>query len=155
MEITDQFQFIFLLSFRDTDTKRFNFYIEHFNIISKQYGFRNEIGIQYALLDLLTAIYNKKYVLSQQNMNYISKGYLYTFDTVNHDMLSQSLEDIGIYAILLKIFENYFKKNTNCKRGRKIRLQTMWCATTYCVGYITFEYKYILKSCSIHQAAVE
>lgn len=84
-------------------------YIEHFNILTVQYGVRHELGTQYALIDLLTVIYK---AFDDTKICIISGKYAFytiTFDTANHDMLSQTLEDIGIRDIFLKIFENYQK----------------------------------------------
>ena len=72
---------------------------------NNQFGFRENVSTQYALLAPTTKIYS---ALDE------SKPCLCTFldlskafDTVSHELLLQTLEEIGVRENVLKLFESY------------------------------------------------
>lgn len=94
---------------------RLNSYIKKFNLISeKQFGFKENVSAQDAILELTTKIYsaldkNKPCLCAFIDL---SKA----FDTVSHDLLLQTLEDIGIRDKCLDLFASYLNNRIQCAR---------------------------------------
>lgn len=90
--------------------RRLTTYINKFNLLSdSQYGFREKMSTEDALLTLTSKLYS---TLNEGKPSLcvfldLSKA----FDTVSHELLLQSLEDIGIRSNCLKLFKSYIDNN--------------------------------------------
>lgn len=85
---------------------RLNSYLKKFNILSdKQYGFKEGVSTQDAIIDLTTNIY-----LALDGGNPCLCTFIdlsKAFDTVSHDLLLQTLEGIGFRGTSLNFFKSY------------------------------------------------
>lgn len=88
--------------------KRLTSYLQKYNIISaKQYGFQAGISTQDAIIYLTKKIYDS---LDQQMPSLaVFLDLAKAFDTVSFSLLCQSLEDLGIRGVNLKLFNSYLE----------------------------------------------
>lgn len=86
--------------------KRLTAYLQKYKIISaKQYGFQAGISTQDAIVSLTEKIYNS---LDQQMPSLaVFLDLAKAFDTVSISLLAESLEDLGIRGVNLKLFKSY------------------------------------------------
>jgi exonuclease III len=108
--------------------KRITDYLEKYNhISSRQYGFRKRCGTEVAAIELTHCIQqeiDKKNKVSLLFMD-LSKA----FDIVDHKLLIESLRNIGVRGIPLKIFESYLENRMQivkigAKRSKMMRIRT-------------------------------
>ena len=93
--------------------KRLCDYLNKFKIISnKQYGFREGISTQDAILHLTTKMYLA--VDSNKPSLCVFIDLAKAFDTVSHTLLLDSLNNIGIRGITLNLFESYLSNRYQC-----------------------------------------
>ena len=88
--------------------KRLTSYLQKYNIISaKQYGFQAGISTQDAIVFLTKKIYSSldRQIPSLAVFLDLAKA----FDTVSFSLLCESLEDLGIRGVNLKLFRNYLE----------------------------------------------
>lgn len=92
---------------------RLSSYLKKYNILScRQYGFREGVSTQDAILDLTGEMYsamdNKKASLCV--FIDLSKA----FDSVSHPLLLKSLENVGIRGTTLTLFQSYLLNRKQC-----------------------------------------
>ena len=86
-------------------------FLEKFNILSQnQYGFQKNTSTTGTLLQFLSEVHeslNRRETLVSVFLDFSKE-----FDTVNHTLLLQKLERMGIRGISLKWFESYLTNRT-------------------------------------------
>ena len=92
--------------FEKTIKIRLSGYLERFELISpKQFGFREGKGTHDAIGSLVNNIYSA--IDSKTPALCVFLDLSKAFDTVNHDILLESLEDVGVRGISLNLFKTY------------------------------------------------
>lgn len=90
-------------------------YLNKYKLISdNQYGFRQNISTEDAILNLTSKIYSALDKADHCLCIFIDLAK--AFDTVSHSLLLQSLEDIGVRNNCLKLFKSYLSDRKQCVR---------------------------------------
>lgn len=93
--------------------KRLCGYLNKYNIISnRQYGFREGISTQDAILQLTSKMYSA--LDSNKPSLCVFIDLAKAFDTVSHTLLLESLNNIGIRGSTLDLFESYLSGRHQC-----------------------------------------
>lgn len=118
-------------------TRLYN-YLTNRNILSNnQFGFREGKNTENAILKLVSKIKN-----STTNKLVIFFDLKKAFDTVNHSLLLDKLESMGIRGIVLELIKNYLTNRTCCtKLGKKLsKILQVKCGVPQgsCLGPLLF-----------------
>lgn len=93
--------------------KRLSSYLNRYNILSeKQYGFREGVSTEDALIALTTRINSA--LDGNKPCLCVFIDLAKAFDTVSHDILLQTLDDIGIRGNCLDLFRSYLSNRIQC-----------------------------------------
>lgn len=93
--------------------KRIVAYLDKYHLISeKQYGFKQGVSTEDAILHLTTNIYTN---LDENNVVLcVFLDLAKAFDTVDHKKMIDILEDLGFRGIALSLFKTYLSNRTQC-----------------------------------------
>lgn len=86
-------------------------FLNKYKIISdRQFGFRQKLSTEDALLEFLTPIYEE--TNNGKKVAALFVDICKAFDTVNHSLLLLKMENIGIRGVALSLFESYLKNRS-------------------------------------------
>lgn len=95
--------------------KRLNAHLNRFNILSdNQYGFRSNVSTNHALKKLTDFVYEK--LDSHEPAAVIFLDLKKAFDTVNHRILLNKIQSLGIRQTSHNLLESYLSKRKQCVR---------------------------------------